>query len=191
MAKTRMNSAHRSVLKDFAMKKIEDVVDRKPEQKLYKKMVAQTNSALRKKYPEKDMDVLRKYQLTQRDNCVRYVFPSGRIEGFDFQEAREELVEIPYTRGCTSYNSKDIYPMPQEFEAMLDEYNKLKDASEKIISQKRRDCNSLIEYAKYVEDVLEVIKIPKEIEDNLTAKSTALVALSPDVIERIQADFNS
>lgn len=75
-----MNNAHREVLRNFAYEKIVKVVNRKEEHKLYKKLVTATNLALRKKYPEKEMEVLRKYQLTTVERCVKYVFPhwSGR-----------------------------------------------------------------------------------------------------------------
>lgn len=198
MAKTRMNSGHRGVLKEFAESKIDEVVDRKIESKLYNKLVSTTNVAIRKKYPEKDMEILRKYQLTKVDNCLRFLFPSGRVDGFTFNghnswggadEGPSEIVDMPYTRGC--FRTDDVFPMNEAFEEILGEHSKIKEENDKLKNQKRRDCNSLIDYAKYIEDVLEVIKVPKNIEEKLLAKSTALVALSPDVIERIQADFSA
>lgn len=189
MAKTRMNSGHRTVLLDFAVKKIKEVVDRKHEQKLYAAILSQVNKLIRKKYLEEDMIVLRKYKLFAIDNCVKFVFPSGRVSGFTFN--KEQPVDIPHSKRCYDRSFRDVYPATEAFEEMLEEHNKLKEESDKLYQQKIKDCQSLINFAKYVEDVLEVIKVPKDIEANLTARSTALVALSPDIIEHIQKDFSA
>lgn len=192
MAKTRMNSGHRTVLTDFAEKKIAEVIDRKQEHKLYKKLLAAANTALRKKYPEKDMEILRKYKLVRTDHCIKFLFPSGRVDGMSFTKEDGEPVDIPYRYGCYGlYEHEAAFPVSAEIGEALDEYNLIKAANDNLYRQKYRDCANLISYAKYVEDVLEVIKVPKEIENKLCAKSTALVALSPDVIARIQADFNA
>lgn len=189
--KTRMNNAHRDVLREFAHKKIVEVVDRKLEDKLYAKLITKTNSVIRKKYPEKDIEVLRKYELTRVDTCLVFQFPSGRVGGITFEEeeAEDKIAEMPYTRGCNS-RAGEAFAVDSEIEELIEQYTKERDKNREIISNKRKDCNTLINFAKYVEDVLEVIKVPKEIETRLTAKSTALVALTPEVIGRIQADFN-
>lgn len=185
MAKTRMNNGHRTVFKEFALKKVEEAIDRKQEHKLYKQILAGSNKVIRKKYPEEHMEIIRKYNLKSDDHHIKFVFPSGRVDGF----TSAELVDIPYSR---SYGSRqDVYQMTAEFEVMLDEYELIKKKNDELLRQKQRDCNSLIEFAKYIEDVLEVIKVPPQIEAKLLAKSTALVALSPDVIARIQADFSA
>jgi hypothetical protein len=186
-AKTRMNNAHREVLREFAYKKITEVVDLKQEQKLYEKLVKHINAAIRKRYPEKDIEVLGRYKLT--DNCYNFLFqyPSGQVTGFTCSvDEKYPISEIAHRR---KYSSEPAFPMTQEFENLLQEYGKVHEENIKIINQKKIDCNTLINFAKYVEDVIEVIKVPDEVRKRLCARSTALVALTPEVIERIQKDF--
>lgn len=203
MAKTRMNQGHRDILKEFADKKIKKNVDRKEEHRLYEKLLKATNKEIRKKYPETEMEILRKYELTAKDSCVKFVFTSGRIDGMSFNSTWETtidsdgdqvsiyvtaIVDTPNSRGCRNNN---VYPMPESFEKDLEEHARLVDKNNKLEQAKNQDVKNLIAYSKYIEDVLEVIKVPKDLEAKLLSKSTSLVALSPDVIKRIQADFNS
>lgn len=184
-----MNNGHRDILRNFAYKKIEENVDRKQENKLYAKILSFTNSVICKRYPEEDMAILRKYELAGEDTCVKYSFDGGRVDGFNFSQQKGGVPkDTPKQRYC---NNNNVYMTTKEFEKDFREYNKIKTDNEKILYQKKVDCNSLIAYAKYIEDVLEVIKVPKQLEHSLLAKSTSLVAVSPDVIKRIQADFNS
>ncbi len=188
MAKTRMNSAHREVLRDFAHKKVEESINRKSEITAYAKILAETNTLLRKKYPEKDMEVLRKYKLECQYTSFRYSLPSGRVDGFTFEKELGWPCDTPKQN---NWSDTAVLVVSAAFEKAFDEHNKAKHANDELLTQKKRDCNTLINFAKYVEDVLEVIKVPKEIEAKLVAKSTALVALSPDVLARIQKDFSS
>lgn len=187
MAKTRMNNGHRDILTAFARERIAKNVDRKQEIKLYNKLLDETNKQIRKKYPESEMEILRKYELTRTDFCIKYSFPSGRVDGVYFNSSSGTPVDLPYNKGC---RASEVFMATEQFEKILAEYIKIKEENDKIAAQKKTDCNSLIGYAKYIEDVLEVIKVPKELQNQLLAKSTSLVALSPDTIKRIQADFN-
>lgn len=188
MAKTRMNSGHRELLFSFAESKIDKNVDRKVELKLYGKILTMTNNLLRKKYPESDMEVLRKWGLARVDYCLKFSFPSGRVDGFSFNKQDGYPKDIPNSRGCGNW---EVFIANEELEKTINEHTKLSSENKEARFRKITDVRSLINYAKYIEDVLEVIKVPKELEQKLLAKSTSLVALSSDVIKRIQADFNS
>ena len=66
----------------------------KPKAKAVKAM----NAAIRKKYPEDDMAVLRKYNTTRRDSCLRFVdAESNRFFGFGwgYGEVPQELADVP------------------------------------------------------------------------------------------------
>lgn len=196
MPKTKMNNSHREVLKNFCNDKIIAGIDQKTKNRLYKRLVNLTNTAIRKKYPESDMEILRKYGLALVDRCIKYQFPSGRVDGFTFKYQNEksedfdislEITGVPYKRGC---GGSDVFAVSDEFESILSEYTKLIDENSKSIDKKMRDCNSLIISAKYVEDVLEIIKVPKELKERLLGRSTAIVAISPEVTNRIKEIFN-
>lgn len=196
MAKTRMNNGHRDLLRDFAYKKIEEIVDRSRQEKLYSQLLIYTNHSIRKKYPEEHMVILRKYKLNSHDSCVKFVFPSGGVNAFQAKwhwnkpegDNKYDIVDIPFRAGCSN---QDVYQAPAKIEEMLDEYEKAISDSKKLIDKKKSNISSLLNFAKYIEDVLEVLKVPPQLEAKLLAKSTALVALSPDVIASIQADFSA
>jgi hypothetical protein len=84
MAKTRLSNEKRDGLLAWMMKQYDEKHANdleKPQAKAIKAM----NAAIRKKYPEADMAVLRKYNATRRDYCLRFVdSDSNQIFGFDW-----------------------------------------------------------------------------------------------------------
>src|SRR5262245_20756892 len=83
--KVKLTNARRDVIREFGAKHIASVIDRDKETKHLAAMVEGANAAIRTKYPEVDMATLRKYNLTRKDYCLKFQFPSGRVDGFNFQ----------------------------------------------------------------------------------------------------------
>lgn len=163
------------------------VVDRKKEKATYETLLAESNKAIRVKYSEKEMAILRKYNLTRKDRCLRFQFSSGRVYGFNFHyDDDERLDDVPQNGGCRS--ESPCYPMSDKFETNLDAYEKLKKENDDSVNAKWRDYNALIKSAHYVEDLIDIFQPPNEFKDRLLGTKTALIAISPEVIDRIKAD---
>jgi hypothetical protein len=107
--KIRLSKVHREVIQDFGLKHIVSTIDRTKELKHLAVMLEGANAAIRTKYPEADMVVLRKYKLERTDRCLRFQFPSGRVDGLSFK-SEAEVVDMPYCRGC-GYGSSDVFPV--------------------------------------------------------------------------------
>lgn len=102
MAKTQLNKARREIL----LSHIEDtvlprIIDRTRENELYDALIDGANKAIRAKYPEADMAVLRKYKCVRVDRCLRFQFPTGRVDGFNFPYKDESrIADVPSSGGC-------------------------------------------------------------------------------------------
>ena len=82
--KTQLNKARRAIIEEYGFKHIESSIDRTRENDLLQQLVRYANEAIRAKYPEADMAVLRKYEVVRTDHCLRFQFPSGRVDGRSF-----------------------------------------------------------------------------------------------------------
>jgi len=82
--KTQLNKARRAIIEEYGFKHIESSIDRTRENELLQQLIGYANEAIRAKYPEADMAVLRKYEVVRTDHCLRFQFPSGRVDGRSF-----------------------------------------------------------------------------------------------------------
>jgi hypothetical protein len=187
MTKIRLNNTYRDIIRQYGEEKIASLIDRKKEQDLYQKLLNGANKAIRAKYPEQDMVVLRKYDQNRFDRCLRFQFPSGRVDGFAFAaEDPETIADTPSDRGCYS---SDVFVVDSAFEKAFDEHSKIEKANDVLLQKKQSHFWSLLEFAKTLEDVLAVIDLPQELQERLGKKCTALVALSPDSVNVLKKDF--
>jgi hypothetical protein len=56
------------------------------------------NAAIRKKYPEADITILHKYNVTTRDRCLRFVdTETNQFFGFDwgYGDTPDEVADVP------------------------------------------------------------------------------------------------
>ena len=187
MTKIRLNNTHRDILTTYGQKKISGLLDRSREKMLYNTLLEAANKAIREKYPEEHLIVCRLYELTRTDYCLRFQFPSGRVDGVHFApEDASRICDVPSGRGCYS---TDVFPMNKAFEDAYDEHIKLKRANDDEERERNAGFRSLIAASKTLEDVLEVIDLPEDILERFGRKSTALVALSTDTLRNLKRDF--
>jgi hypothetical protein len=76
-----------------------------------------------------------------------------------------------------------------EFETAYGKYFLVKKDNDQKYKQKVASLKSLIETAKTLDDVTDVIPLPSELLERLGKKSTALVALNPDTLKSLKRDF--
>lgn len=185
MTKIRLNNTHRDILRKYGQEKIAALIDRKKEHELYATILMATNSAIRLKYPEEHMVTLRIYKLTRQDRCITFSFPSGRTDGFWFNEDKE-MVDVPSRGGCLS---SVAYPVNAAFEKAYDEYAKVKKANREEEEKRQTSFRVLIDVARMLEEVMEIIDLPKDLQERLGKKSQALVALNDDSLKQLKKDF--
>jgi hypothetical protein len=186
MTKTRLNNTHRELLTTYGHEKIASLIDRGEEKAFYAQLLGGANQAIRKRYPEEDMVILRRYDATHIDRCVRFQFPSGRVDGFFFPREETALADIPYCRSCTS---DAAYAVDAAIETAFDGYHKTHTANNKEQHNRLAVFDALIRAARTLEEVMEAIDVPTELLERLGRKTTALVALSSDSLKQLKQDF--
>lgn len=98
--KTKLLKTHRDIIEAYGERTIRASVDRTRESELLQSIIDGANAAIRAKYPESDMAVIRKYKLERIDYCLRFQFPSGRVDGFNFHMRSNDLADMPRPGGC-------------------------------------------------------------------------------------------
>lgn len=152
------------------------------------------NLILRKEYPEADMAILRKYNATRKDTCLRFINPERpanvfgiRLEHLDLIEA---LADIPSSGGCYSNRVFEVAPAHEQIILAYD------DAQTKYRSdynKKWSEYDTFLEACKTLDEVLEATG---ELPDSLLIKigaikseGGALTIMNPELISSIKKDF--
>jgi hypothetical protein len=187
MAKTRMSNEKREALLNWMMTQYDEKNSKqfdKPRAKALKAM----NSAIRKKYPEADMVVLRKYGVTRKDRCLRFVdAESNQFFGFDwgYGQEPEELADVPNSRGCRSDDVFTVSPAGREaIEALV----RAKEDAVTARRQKERDYRSFLEASRYVEDVHDVVPLPEDMQRRFMS-GAPLIPVNEELIASIKSEF--
>ena len=185
--KILLSNTRRDVIREYGGKHIKASIDRIKQQKQLAIILKEANAAIRKKYPESDMVVLRKHDLARVDRCLKFQMPSGRVDGFSFP-ADSEVADIPYNRHC-HYGNSPVLPVTEAFEKAFDAHAKHKADADKLEQEKYGQFISFLNACKTVEDVLEVIPLPEDIRKRLGFESTALVAVTPETVRSLRSTF--
>jgi hypothetical protein len=183
--KTQLNKARRQIIEEYGLKHIESSIDRTRENSLLQQLIESANAAIRAKYPEADMAVLRKYEAVRIDRCLRFQFPSGRVDGMSFP-SDASLADMPRHTGCYS---GEVFAVSAECEQVFDAYAAERDDNHRLRSQKECQFTSYVTACRTVEDVLEAIDLPADIRERLGHRSTALVAVSPEAVTALRETF--
>jgi hypothetical protein len=93
---------------------------------------------------------------------------------------------MPCRNGCYS---GEVFAVDEEFERAYDEHAAVKLVNDKGLIAKDGDFRAVVFAARFLEDITAVIELPKDVLAELGQKSTAVVAISPESLERLKADF--
>jgi hypothetical protein len=182
---TQLNKARRTIIEEYGFKHIESSIDRTRENNLLQQLIKYANEAIRARYPEADMEVLRKYQVVTTDRCLRFQFPSGRVDGKSFA-FDAPLADMPNRGGCYS---GEAFAVSAECEQVFDAHAAEFQANYRLRDDKRRQFLHFITVSRTVEDVLEVIDLPVEVRERLGHRSTALIAVSAESVSALREAF--
>ncbi len=183
--KIRLNKIQRNLIEEYGLKHIQSSIDRTNETKLYEMLLEGANKAIREKYPEEEMAILRKYKLTRQDMCLKFLFPSGRVDGYWFTSGCP-MADIPNPAGCYS---SEVFAVPAPFENALDDLVQVKKDNDKLERDKLQLFQSFVTACVYLEEVLEVIELPEDLRERLGHRSTGLIAVTPDTVASLKATF--
>jgi hypothetical protein len=183
--KTQLNKARRTIIEEYGFKHLGSSIDRTRENDLLQQLIGYANEAIRAKYPEADMAVLRKYQVVRTDHCLRFQFPSGRVDGRSFP-SDAPLADMPQHSGCYS---SDVFAASAECEQVFDAFAAEFQANYRLKDDKRRQFLDFITASRTVEEVLDVIDLPADIRERLGHRSTALLAVSAESVSALRETF--
>jgi hypothetical protein len=146
------------------------------------------NTAIRKKYPETDMAVLRKYGVTRQDRCLRFMdTESNQVFGFDwgYGSIPADLADLPTGNGC---RSDDVFPITPASREAIELFNKTREDARETRRQKEQDYYSFLCACRFVEDVHEVVPLPEDMQRRYMSGSP-LVAVNDELLAGIKREF--
>lgn len=200
MAKKRLNQYTREVLKDWMCKeKLDENEGQQELQALFDKLITLINPIIRKRYPEKDMIILRKYKLVKTDTCLTFHKIKDEIPvvfGIDFrwdyskfsETAKASIADVPQFGGC---NSSIVFEGTEELEKLFHTFKNTYDSFNKKRTNKYNKYHAFVNNCKYLEDIEEVIAVPENIRFEITGKATSLSIMSQDLVNEIKEDFKN
>lgn len=182
MSKFRLNSHARDTLRALAR----DLVSCPAEQLLADKAHSEAATSVRKmietRYPPKDMAVLKRYDQANADLCIRMELTPGGYHVWRFRPTEKAPLQ-PGPR-CQTHIADEAVTEAVQRDIKAEE------AFRTAIEKKLKDYNSLISAANTFEAVCEVWPEAERARGQCGA-SAVVVAVTPDVVERIKADIAS
>jgi len=183
MASTRLNEGHRGALRALAIRVVDCPEETKAEDRAYKRAAPLVAKVVLKQYPEAEMKVLSKYDLTRRDACINLQLTAGGVEQFKFRDGEEAVV------ANTEYSCRHrIYSTDERTTEAVTAWRQCFDAKEAAIKRKLADYTAFIASATTFEQVLEIWPEAEEIAPRI--RKNLPVALSEETVAAITADSN-
>ena len=189
MAKTKFNKYRYGAALDYMVAKFVDSRTHALDE-VRNAALTVINQILRKEYPEADMMVFRKYELTRKDYCLRFNDENGAqlfiFSGNMCALFSEMLVDIPSGLSCKYYSitlaERDV----------IEAYINAVQAEQVTLETKRAEYRSFLYSCPNVEAAHEVIHFPDEVLSKLLGpKVINMIAFNPDILASIQRDFAS
>lgn len=188
----RLNADDRSVLKSLVKKLVHCDKEKNKVEEVYKKIAPTIRDFVLKRWPDKDMDVLRKYGFTQEVHSFQVALDDGGVEQFTFD--KEDKFEIPdhsainhSLKGTARYGYYDVVAvLDKKTTALCNQWVNARKDYEQAISTKRGKYFSFIEMAKTFEQILEVWPEATQVSEQIMSYLPAIV--SNDVLDEIRKD---
>lgn len=180
MARIRMTQAMRDRLLKLAADLVECPLQWRAVVVAYEKAAPLVRAAVEKKYPPKDMRILKKYDAAHIDDCIKLSLTAGGVDMFNFASGTGPLVGHPTYRGT-------IYATDGALTDAFLVWKKATEEEKAARSAIMTDYKSLVNSARFLEEVIEIW--PEAAQLRPVAQSTALTTLTPQVVDRIKADI--
>ena len=194
MAKTVMRESMREGILNWMTKQYDDN-NKTNINKVRDKAVAVINKALRVKFPESDMVILRKYSLTHIDGCLKFVnSETGQVFGvqfdYDYDKASNriweaDIADIPHRQGCRSGDVFSVAPTAQQ---TIEAFIKAKEDMKHARLEKLKAYKSFLAACKTVDEFNETVPLPEDLKMRYMVGG-ALIAINPEPVAEIKKDF--
>lgn len=182
MAKLRLNNEHRLFLRRLARNNISCPAEAKTDAEAYEKAAKVVRAAVLERYPTKDMNVLRRYNVAYRDTCLRFQLTAGGVVQFELRGQAEEVgLWVPDLR-CSNH----IYQIDEAGSALVVASLSAAGALDEAIERKHADYVALIAASQTLEQVEEVWPEAAVLREHVGRSLPSV--LSDDVIARIRED---
>lgn len=184
MPKLKLLISHKDALKKLARRIVECHEQKAKLDKLYESAAVIVAKAVAEKFPPKDMEVLKKYGTSSMMDSPRVILADGSTVQFQYRDGDPRTPLTPIHR---AYN--EIYRIEGERDS------KTVDAAisaladyEEAMRKKLADYNAVIDSTVYAEDLAAIWPDSADLIATWHRTSTALVAISPEVIDRVRKD---
>jgi hypothetical protein len=160
-------------------------------EKLKLTAIEAANKAIRVRYPEADMAVLRKYKCTMVKSLVRFVDSSSSeffALDFPYGETTDGLADTPDSYACRT--DSEAYPISAAGHRAIAEFTTRHDACNEEKAKKSAEYYSFLYACTTVQQVNDIVPLPEEMRNKYLA-GTSLIALSDETLATIKRDFKA
>ncbi len=188
MKKTRLNKFSRTRLHKLAQELYKILPENEADVRALAIARTIADKLVRKRlialYPQKDMEVLRRYDKARQDYCIRVNLVAGGITQWQL-DGEQPAPWRPETY-CTPIQ------VDEETTKAIEAFRKLEGEQKAAREFRIKPYQSLINYSRHFEDVVEVWPEAERIRSECGAQSTALVVgLTDELVEAIRADVRA
>lgn len=183
MEDKRLSMNDREQLKKLAEKLVSETQDRSELDKAYSVAAQAIRASLERQYPRKDMLVLKRYDLAVEDTCVYVSRGYYDRDQFVFATAQESPLR-PSAQRC----NHRTFGLEGDDLAAFDAWKSATDLFNEAKRKRYRDFVALIDGSTKFNQIVEVWPAAEQMRETICGKSTALMVLSHEVVDRIKAD---
>jgi hypothetical protein len=184
----RLTERDRIALFAFAKKQIEATEDRAAMDSAYEYAAEAVSEAVKKDNPPSDMKVLIKYDLAHLDRCINISTGGMDFDQFHFRDDDKRTPMRPYSRRGCGYGQRSPILLEGDAADRFRAYLAATKVYEASIKARGNDFKSLILGTTTFNALAEVWPAVEAMREKVVGTSTALAALSAEVVNRIKAD---
>jgi hypothetical protein len=182
MAKLRLNNEYRLFLRQLARNNITCATEVAADEAAYKAAEKIVRGMVIERFPTKDMNVLKRYNVAVRDTCFRIQLAAGGVVQFEFRGTVDDVgIWVPYA-SCASRMYIADEAQTTAIQSAIDAESALEDARERKLA----DYGALIEASTTLEQVEEIWSEASALRAHVGRALPSV--LSDDVIARIKED---
>jgi hypothetical protein len=180
----RLSERDRSIILSFARRQIEATEPHDALDAAYEAAAQAVADAVEVAFPLRDMKVLAKYGLADKDRCI-YISAGGfgHMDEFCFREDDKRITLRP-NRNCRHQ------PVMLEGDAgeALTAYKTAREAHKAATNVRNRDFSALVNNTTSFNSLVEIWPAVEALRGEIVGQSAALSTLSNETVERLKAD---
>lgn len=181
----RLSEGNRNALIRFAFARIKETAGTVEFDAAYQVAAKAMSVAIAAKYPKKDMDVLKKYDVTQQDTCVYYAGSGAQYGQFEYRRDDDAIPSTPRSRYC---NERTPYALDEAGTEAVTSYQSLLEKHDAVLKRRYADFRALIKTVATFNELATVWPACEELRERIVGVGTSLLVMNDDVLARIKND---